>query len=29
VSDYHGETDFSMEDGMFDVRILMQVPSGV
>ena len=26
VASYHGETDFSMADGMFDVRILMHVP---
>lgn len=29
VSDYNGETDFSMDNGMFFVRILMHMPSAV
>lgn len=29
VSDYNGDTDFSIADGMFTVRILMHMPSAV
>ena len=28
VSDYDGEIDFSVEDGMFDVKILMHLATG-